>query len=275
VSVVKPATLKALIESKLEMDKSELKKDFLEFVGYLKKDGYHTRRALSCCETLTGDSGMKITCKSSDAGSRISGHKSGGSSHGVASNKASDRDRTKSGHGRSLDAMGTGNQSAREPPPCLNTKKCAGEKHFLSDCPHTGKDEAIVMLSEYKKKRDADKKKANFKTLGNNGATSDNRDGQTAYLTAENLGVKVTVFADTGSDYSAIPRSAVEDARKRGLPLKVEVLPEPIMLNMATRGESDKQKCSATEMLMLVVMITGGFQTLDSVAEGNWVVIRL
>jgi hypothetical protein len=37
VSVIKPATLKALIESKLEMDKSELKKDFLEFVGYLKK----------------------------------------------------------------------------------------------------------------------------------------------------------------------------------------------------------------------------------------------
>jgi hypothetical protein len=28
VSVIKPATLKALIESKLEMDKSELKKDF-------------------------------------------------------------------------------------------------------------------------------------------------------------------------------------------------------------------------------------------------------
>jgi hypothetical protein len=31
VSVIRPATLKALIESKLEMDKSELKKDFLEF----------------------------------------------------------------------------------------------------------------------------------------------------------------------------------------------------------------------------------------------------
>jgi hypothetical protein len=29
-------------------------------------------------------------------------------------------------------------------------------------------------LSEYKKKRDADKKKANFKTLGNNTATAVN-----------------------------------------------------------------------------------------------------
>jgi hypothetical protein len=37
VSVIKPATLKALIESKLEMDKSELKKKLLEFVYYLKK----------------------------------------------------------------------------------------------------------------------------------------------------------------------------------------------------------------------------------------------
>jgi hypothetical protein len=126
----------------------------------------------------------------------------------------------------------------------------------LSVCPHTGKDEAIVLLCEYKKKKDADKKKANFKTLGNNGATTEDRDGKTSYLTAENLGVKITVLADTGSDFSAIPRSAVQDARKRGFPLKAEVLPEPIMLNMAIRGESDKQKCSAIEMLMSEVTIT-------------------
>jgi hypothetical protein len=83
-----------------------------------------------------------------------------------------------------------------------------------------------------------------LKTLGKNRAKDDNRDGQTAYLTAGNRGVKVTVLADTDYEYSAIPRSAVEDARKRGFPLKIEVLPEPIMLNMAIRGESDKQKCS-------------------------------
>jgi hypothetical protein len=107
----------------------------------------------------------------------------------------------------------------------------------------------MVLLSEYKKK-------AKFKALGNNGATSENRDGQTAYLTAENIRVKVTVLADTGSDYSAIPRSPVEDARKRGFLLKLEVLPEPIMMNMAIRGESDKKTCSATAMLMSAVTIT-------------------
>jgi hypothetical protein len=64
------------------------------------------------------------------------------------------------------------------------------------------------------------------------------------------------VLADTGSDYSAIPRSAVEYARKRGFPLKVEVLPEPIMPNMAIGGESDKQTCSATDILMSAVTIT-------------------
>jgi hypothetical protein len=48
----------------------------------------------------------------------------------------------------------------------------------------------------------------------------------------------------------------VEYARKRGFPLKVEVFPEPITLNMAVRGESDKQTCSATEMLMSAVTIT-------------------
>jgi hypothetical protein len=36
-SVIKPASLNALIESKLEMDKSERMKELLEFVTYLKK----------------------------------------------------------------------------------------------------------------------------------------------------------------------------------------------------------------------------------------------
>jgi hypothetical protein len=101
---LKPATLKTLIKIKLEMDKSELKKDILEFVAYLKKisivDDEH-------CHVVkhrnTGDSGMKITGKCSDAGSRSSRRNSGGSSHGGASNKASDRDRTKVGHKRSSD----------------------------------------------------------------------------------------------------------------------------------------------------------------------------
>jgi hypothetical protein len=109
---------------------------------------------------------------------------------------------------------------------------------------------------------DADKTKANFKTLGNNGATADNRYGQTAYLTADNLRVKVTVLADTGSDYSAIPRSAVEDARKRGFPLKVKMFPEHIMLNMAIRGTSGKHNCSAQEMLMSAVTITAHLGSL-------------
>jgi hypothetical protein len=126
----------------------------------------------------------------------------------------------------------------------------------LTDCLHTGKEKAILLLSKYKKKIDTDKKKANFKTLGNSGATAGNRDGQTTYLTAENLGVKVTVLADTGSDYSAVPRSAVENGRKHGFPLKVKVLPDPIMLNMAIRGENNKKKCSAKEMLMSALTIT-------------------
>jgi hypothetical protein len=37
VSVIKTATLKALIERKLEKKMSDLKKDFLEFVAYLEK----------------------------------------------------------------------------------------------------------------------------------------------------------------------------------------------------------------------------------------------
>jgi hypothetical protein len=93
VSVVKPATLKALMESKLEIDMSELKKDFLEFVDYLKKMAIiHDDHCHVVKHKKTGDSGMKITGKSSDAGSRSSRHNCGGSSHGGASNKASDRD---------------------------------------------------------------------------------------------------------------------------------------------------------------------------------------
>jgi hypothetical protein len=179
VSVIRPAILKALIESKLEMDKSEFKKDFLEFVKYLEEMAIiHDEHCHVVEQKKTGDSGVRNNGKGNDAGSRSSGHNAGGSSHGGASNKASDRDRTKSGHGRSSESTGTGKKSTREPPPCLNTKKCAGEKHYFSDCPHTGKDEAMALLSEYKKK-------ANSRTLGNNRATAENRDGQIEYLTAE------------------------------------------------------------------------------------------
>jgi hypothetical protein len=48
----------------------------------------------------------------------------------------------------------------------------------------------------------------------------------------------------------------VEDARKRGFPRIVEVLLEPIILDMVIRGEVDKQKCSETEMLKSAVTIT-------------------
>jgi hypothetical protein len=93
VSVMKPATLKALIESKLEMDKSELKKDFLEFVKYLEKMAIIEDEHCHVVEhKKTGDSGMKNTGKGSEAGSRSSGNNSGGSAYGVGSNKASDRD---------------------------------------------------------------------------------------------------------------------------------------------------------------------------------------
>jgi hypothetical protein len=48
----------------------------------------------------------------------------------------------------------------------------------------------------------------------------------------------------------------VEDARKGGFPRIVEVLLEPIILDMVIRGEVDKQKCSETEMLKSAVTIT-------------------
>jgi hypothetical protein len=113
VSVIRPATLKALIENKLEMVKSELKKDFLEFVKYLEKIAIiHEQHCHVVEHKKTGDSGMKNNGKGNHAGSRSSGHNAGGSSHGGAISKASDRDRTKSGHGRSSKSTGTGKHSA-------------------------------------------------------------------------------------------------------------------------------------------------------------------
>jgi hypothetical protein len=62
VSVIKPAILKALIESKLEMDKSELKKDILGFVAYLEKMAIiHDEHCHFVKHKETGDYGMKNT----------------------------------------------------------------------------------------------------------------------------------------------------------------------------------------------------------------------
>jgi hypothetical protein len=106
------------------MNKSEIKMDFLEFVKYFEDMAIiHDEHCHVVEQKKTGDSGIKNNSKGNGVGSRRSGHNAGGSSHGGASNKASDRDRTKSGHGRSSESTSTGKQSAREPPPCLNTKK--------------------------------------------------------------------------------------------------------------------------------------------------------
>jgi hypothetical protein len=57
---IRPATLKTLIECKLEMDKSEIKKDFLEFVKYLEEMAIiHDEHCHVVEHRKTGDSGMK------------------------------------------------------------------------------------------------------------------------------------------------------------------------------------------------------------------------
>jgi hypothetical protein len=115
--VIKLATLKTLIKGKLEMDKSDLKKDSLEFFAYLEKMAIIDDEHCHVVEhKKTGDSGIKNTGKSSNAGSSSSVHNPARRSHRGTRNKASDRDRTKSVHGRSSDSTGTGKQSAREPP---------------------------------------------------------------------------------------------------------------------------------------------------------------
>jgi hypothetical protein len=82
VSVIKPATLKDLIESKLEMDKSELKKDFLEFVKYLEEMAIiHDEHCHVVEQKETGDYGTKNNGKGNDACSRSYGHNAGGISH--------------------------------------------------------------------------------------------------------------------------------------------------------------------------------------------------
>jgi hypothetical protein len=94
------------------MNKSELKKDFLEFVTYLNKMAIiHGDHCHSVEHKKTGDSGMKNTGKSSDADISSSGYNSRGIAYEGGTNKASDRDRTKSGYCRSSDS--TGSESCR------------------------------------------------------------------------------------------------------------------------------------------------------------------
>jgi hypothetical protein len=153
VSVIRPGTLKALIESKIAMEKSDLKRDFFDFAAYLEKMAIiHDEHFHVVDHKKRGDSGTKNTGRGSDAGGQNSEYKPGGISSGGGRSKMSDRDRTKSDNGRSSDSSSTGKQSTRKPPPCLITKKCAGESHYLSDCPYASKDESIIVLAECKKK---------------------------------------------------------------------------------------------------------------------------
>jgi hypothetical protein len=131
VSVIEPATLKTLIESKLEMDMSELKKEFLEFVAYLEKMAIiHGEHCHVVEHEKICDSGLKNTSEISDAGSRRPGHNSGGSSYGGASNKVTVTERSPDITGRWTRMVLESISSTR--------RRCAGEKHYFPDCPHTG-----------------------------------------------------------------------------------------------------------------------------------------
>jgi hypothetical protein len=64
VSVIRPVTPKTLIESRLWMDKSDLKKDFLEIIAYLEKMALIHDRHCHVLENMkTGDSGMNKLAK--------------------------------------------------------------------------------------------------------------------------------------------------------------------------------------------------------------------
>jgi hypothetical protein len=79
VSVIKSDTLKALIESTQEMDKSDLKKDFLEFDAYLEKMAIiHDDHCHVLDHKKTGDFGTKNMGTNGNAGGRGSGHNPGG-----------------------------------------------------------------------------------------------------------------------------------------------------------------------------------------------------
>jgi hypothetical protein len=118
MSIIKPATPKALIESKLEMNKSELTKDFVEFVACLEKmDVIKRWHCHVVDDKKTGVSSTKNMGRNTDVGGRSSGHNPEEISSEGGSNKTSNRDRTKFGNERSSDSRGTGKQSTRDPAP--------------------------------------------------------------------------------------------------------------------------------------------------------------
>jgi hypothetical protein len=168
VSVIRPATLssRGFRGSKLEMDMSELKKDNLEFVKYLEEMAIiHDEHCHVVEQKKTGDSGTKNNGKSSDAGSRSSEHNFGGSSHGGASNKASDRDRTKSGQGRSSESASTGS-SRPESRRLASTRRSVRERSTtcLTVRLHTGRRSyrPVVRVQEEERCRQEEGELQNF-----------------------------------------------------------------------------------------------------------------
>jgi hypothetical protein len=170
--------------------------------------------------------------------------------------KASDRDRTKSGHGRSSDSTGTEEQSPRKP---QHEEDCGREALFVRLSSHCeGRSYCtVIRIQEEERCRQEEGKLQNFGQQQSDGQQREWTDrvshGGESWSQGHGIGRPVCAI---GSEYTAIPRSSVKYARRRGLPLKVEVLPQLVMLNMAIRGESDKQEYVETEILSSAVTIT-------------------
>jgi hypothetical protein len=142
VSVIKPTTLKSIVESDLELDKSDLKKDFFKFIEYFEAIAIvHDRHGRP--DTTKNGGGNAAYENGSMNSSRSSGRGKSSGGNGNKHKKLDNSDTSKVS-----DNGGKANRSTEhQAPTCLNVKKCPGKRHYVSDCPNTKEAEAAELLA--------------------------------------------------------------------------------------------------------------------------------
>jgi hypothetical protein len=142
-------------------------------------------------------------------------------------------------------------ESAKEPPLCLNKSKCANQKHWMSKCPNSTEEEKKTLLDAYNTSKAS---RGSLNSLINSIQSS-------AHLNVTIGDNSYVAIADTGATHSAIDRPTVEPLRAAGVLIATKKLPRPMDLSLAiSEAEKNRKQFSVTdvESVRLVLQMAAG-----------------
>ena len=259
---LRPTALREKIENDILLHKSTLGKDRHKFYKYVMEKTVALDEFLPAIEKAASSSGSLVAASYDNKYHDNKANK--------VRNRKSDSGRTDKASvtspahpsGRKAVAISSSNKlrDAREPPYCLNTKKCYGIRHYMRDCPDTSAEEGKLLVQAYREK---EKGNTVRRVLFSDTIDSSDEEQQTAEkhnATGRLVGkladtVQVVVCGDYGADHAGICEEHLKKLAAAQIFVPTLPLSDPIMMQLAVQGSDQTLCATATKMARVSVTL--------------------